>query len=273
MPVTAESYLSDHHGEISGVRMIAGFRFFDTRYRAHASIGLHSHDQACMCIVVSGHLQEELTARRLQLDVRGIAFRPAEAVHGNRVGRAGAHCLVIEVPAGWLDHVRANGFRTDEPACTQGGQPQWLGRRLYREYRIGDEASPLAVEGIMLEIAGGFSAHPADRERAVPRWLERARELLHAEYGRPLRMRDLAAGAEVHPVHLAREFRRHYGCSVGAYVRGLRIESACERLTHAHASIAQIALDTGFSSQSHFSRVFRSVTGLSPGRYRVRHQR
>ena len=273
VPVKIERVLSGHHGQISQIRNIAGFRFFETRYNANSALALHSHDHACICIVVSGHLQEDLRTRTLQLDARGVAFRPAGQVHGNRFGSGGAHCLVIEVPGAWMDHVRQYGALLDEPVCARGGQLEWLGMRLYRQYKIADEVAPLVIEGIMLEIAGGFCGHPPNRERAVPRWLQRAREAVHANYNRALRVQDLASVAGVHPVHLAREFQRRFGCSVAEYVRKLRIEAASERLTHSDSSVAEIALDAGFSNQSHFSRTFRLVTGMSPSRYRTCRQR
>lgn len=260
---------SGHHGDISQIRNIAGFRFFETRYRAHSSLAMHSHEHACICLVVSGHLQEDLRTSKLHLNARSLAFRPAGEVHGNRFGSGGAHCLVVEVPDAWTVHVREYGSRFDQPVCAQGGQIEWLGVRLYRQYKIADAVAPLAIQGIMLEIAGGFCGHASHRERSLPRWLQQARDAAHANYDRALRVQDLAEDAGVHPVHLAREFRRRYGCSVGEYVRKLRIEAACERLIRSDSSVAEIALETGFSSQSHFSRVFRLITGMSPSHYRV----
>lgn len=154
--------------------------------------------------------------------------------------------------------------------CIQAGQLSWLGTRLYREYKSSDAVTPLVVDGIMLEIAGEFLRSRRSPERTAPRWLESAREAVDAHYARPLALRDLAARAGVHPVHLAREFRRRYGCSVGSYARKLRIQAACVKLANSEASIAEIALDAGFCDQAHFSRTFRLITGVSPSQYRLR---
>jgi AraC family transcriptional regulator len=168
-----------------------------------------------------------------------------------------------------VDHVKQGGHLLDEPICIQRGPLSWLGMRLYREYRIAHQDAPLIIEGIMLEIAGSFSRHPPTPGCKTPLWLERAREAVRANYDRILRVQELAACAGVHPVHLTREFQRYYGCSVGQFVRKLRIQAACEKLTHSDSSIADIALETGFSNQSHFSRTFGLVTGMSPSQYRA----
>ena len=86
-------------------------------------------------------------------------------------------------------------------------------------------------------------------------------------------MTELAAHAGVHPSHLARSFRRHLGCSPGAYLRRLRLERACEALAETRASILAIALEAGFSGQAHFTRAFHRTMGLPPGAYRKLHGR
>jgi AraC family transcriptional regulator len=72
----------------------------------------------------------------------------------------------------------------------------------------------------------------------------------------------------VHPVHLAREFRRHFRCTPGEYVRRLRVESAARALSHSDAPLAQIGLAAGFSHQAHFCRVFKRHTGMTPSEFR-----
>lgn len=76
-----------------------------------------------------------------------------------------------------------------------------------------------------------------------------------------------------HPAHLARVFRKHYRCSVGQYVRRMRVDLAARQLAGSRCSIAEIAAQLGFADQSHFSRVFVKLIGLTPARYRKLHRR
>ena len=98
---------------------------------------------------------------------------------------------------------------------------------IVRLYRLlgGFEASPeLALEETLCEIAA--LAHP-DRARSSadgrPAWLPRIVERLASERCGALRIADLAAEADVHPVYLARVFRRHHRCSMSQFVRRLRV--------------------------------------------------
>jgi AraC family transcriptional regulator len=73
----------------------------------------------------------------------------------------------------------------------------------------------------------------------------------------------------VHPVHLASTFRQHYRCTIGEYVRHLRIEFACRMISSSEASLADIALAAGFFDQSHFSKAFKQLTGMTPSQFRT----
>jgi AraC-like DNA-binding protein len=69
--------------------------------------------------------------------------------------------------------------------------------------------------------------------------------------------------------HLARAFREHYGCSIGEYVRRLRIEAACEELSRANKPLSAIAAAAGFYDQAHFTNVFKAHVGVTPGQFRA----
>jgi AraC family transcriptional regulator len=144
-----------------------------------------------------------------------------------------------------------------------------LARRIAAELADPDEATPLAVEGLAFELLA-VAARQAGPRHALhrPAWLLDARDLLHDGLAHTLRIADIAAAVGVHPIHLARAFRSSFGVSPAAYLRRARLERALAALADNRRSIAEIALDCGFSDQSHFTRVFRRHTGLTPARYR-----
>jgi AraC family transcriptional regulator len=141
--------------------------------------------------------------------------------------------------------------------------------KLYQEFRLMDEVAPLAVEGLMLEIVAEASRRkrPVSNTKIPPR-IEMAKDFISAYFNRPLALKQIAELVEAHPVYLAREFHKHYHCTVGEYVRRLRVESACQRLSDSDEPLSNIALTVGFSDQSHFSRTFKRLTGMTPAKYR-----
>ncbi|MEN3329887.1 MAG: AraC family transcriptional regulator [Acidobacteriota bacterium] len=136
--------------------------------------------------------------------------------------------------------------------------------RMYYKFREMDDDSLRELEHALLDGPPVTSSG-----RTFPKWLERVRNILEQRFAEPFKLSEIAAEAGVHPVHLAREFRKHYGTSVGEYVRRVRIEYACRELMGSNAAVTNIAFAAGFADQSHFSRTFKRLCGTTPGRYRA----
>jgi AraC family transcriptional regulator len=169
----------------------------------------------------------------------------------------------------WLARVREYSKVMDSQAEFGGARLINLATKLYSEFRLMDETAPLAIEGLMLEIVAEASRRTqATPDRRIPRRIERAKEFLHAHFQEHVRLEQVAEAVDAHLVYLAREFRKHYRCTVGEYIRRLRVELACSRLSGSDEPLAKVALSAGFSDQSHLSRAVRSSTGLSPAKYR-----
>lgn len=133
-----------------------------------------------------------------------------------------------------------------------------------------DDVAPAAIEGLVLEIlAEATRAGRRETAGKHPRWLMQAKELIQASFSEPLSLSHLAAAVCVHPVHLAREFRRHYHCTVAEYVRQLRVARACAEISTSNRSLADIAIEAGFSDQAHFTHVCKRLTGRTPGQFRT----
>jgi AraC family transcriptional regulator len=141
---------------------------------------------------------------------------------------------------------------------------------MYKERLRSDAASALSIEGLALEILAELARLEAGgHEKAPPRWLRQARDLLHARLGENLTHNEVAQGVGVHPVYLATLFRRHFRCTIGEYVRRLRIDFAAGEIANSDRPLCEIGLDAGFADQSHFSKVFKNHTGMTPGGFRA----
>jgi AraC-like DNA-binding protein len=69
------------------------------------------------------------------------------------------------------------------------------------------------------------------------------------------------------PSHFARKFHQSAGVSLNRFINRRRIRLALVMLHDDSRSLAQLSLDLGFSSQSHFTRLFSGLTGMSPRRF------
>src|SRR5262249_59558331 len=104
---------------------------------------------------------------------------------------------------------------------------------------------------------------------APPRWLASVTEFLQANYKANPTLISIGREVGAHPVHVAQVFRRFQGCTIGEYMRKMRVDFACRELACGDAPLARIAAAPGFADQSHFSRTFKALTRMSPSQYRI----
>jgi AraC family transcriptional regulator len=133
-----------------------------------------------------------------------------------------------------------------------------------------DTASQLAIEAAIIEVLVESARVRMRRQPgSAPLWLRRIHDRLRDLGSGQTSLSALAELAGVHIGHLARSFRRHYGCSVGEYIRRLRIDAACAELSRGDKSIARIAAEAGFYDQAHFTNLFKARVGVTPGQFRA----
>lgn len=256
-----------------------GGQYIESRHAAFGSHPSHTHAEPTIALLLRGALEVKFASgRRLTCEagaVGGALVLPPGPPHGGRAGADGARVLFLTPEQ---DRVAALGAAAAEvlsvPSWWRAPRLAALGRGLLRELTVADDAAPLALEGLTLELLAALvrSRGESARPGPPPAWLRRVREALEDRYAeRALRIADLAAVAGVDPAHLARAFRAHYGTTAGAYLRETRVRRAAEAIARSTAPLGRIALDAGFADQSHFTRVFRASYGVTPQRWRALH--
>lgn len=101
----------------------------------------------------------------------------------------------------------------------------------------------------------------------------KAKEYIEDNYRFECTLSKIAEHVHVSPNHLHTVFKKKMGVSPLGYIQGLRIDAAKQRIMAENGSMLQIALELGFSSQSHFIKVFRQYVGITPSEYRKRMNR
>ena len=99
--------------------------------------------------------------------------------------------------------------------------------------------------------------------------LLRAKDLIHARYGEPLTIEDLARAAALSPFHFLRLFRAAFGETPHRYLTRVRIEAA-KRLLLKDAPVTEVCFDVGFQSLGSFSALFSRAVGAAPTAFRRR---
>jgi len=101
-----------------------------------------------------------------------------------------------------------------------------------------------------------------------PAALQRVQVYVEANLGAPIPLRGLAARAALSPYHFARAFKTSMGMPPRAFVESRRVERARQLLADSTRAIAEVAIETGFGTQSRLTTVFKRHTGFTPAAYR-----
>jgi AraC family transcriptional regulator len=243
-----------------------------SRYHPHATMAPHRHDEPSMNIVVNGDFLERIGRGERDYARGHAAFCPAGTTHSQTFGKAGAMQIIFRPQDSWLDYLADCKTRLDEAPYASSNSLRTLGDRLVEEMRNDDGFSTIACEGLLLEIVAAFGRTGAPKTAGVkpPVWLCTARDFIHENAFMPLSMAKIARQAGRHEIHLAREFRRFFGVSVGTYLRRLRTEHAATLLLRPWINISEVAQDSGFASHSHLCREFKAYFGVTPSQFRSR---
>ena len=248
---------------------LPGFQVSELIYVPSVVLPNHAHARANFCFVLQGSYEEAHGHRSQRHAATDLVFHPAGQMHSDRHAPTTVRLLSVELAPERLEQVGGRSDVLSSPRAITGGPAVPLCRRLHREICQPDDLSPLAIEGLVLEILAAFvRGSRRASEPALPGWIRRAEEFLRARCLGAIQLKQFAAEIGVHPVHLARTFRSIYGCGPAEYIRRLRVEAACRHLQTSRRPLGEIAHLTGFADQSHLTRTFRHFTGVTPGEFR-----
>jgi hypothetical protein len=124
------------------------------------------------------------------------------------------------------------------------------------------------AENLLLDVYKKFLKSKTGK---IPMWAKELKEIIQDQIDTnlTLSLKEVSQSLHVHPSYLSREFSKYFNdLSFGDYIRKLRIEKAIQLLNNPKYSLSEIAYLTGFSDQSHFTRIFKKVTGKNPSSFK-----
>ncbi|MDX1999613.1 MAG: AraC family transcriptional regulator [Thermoanaerobaculia bacterium] len=241
------------------------FTLHTTRYAPRERHAPHWHGELQLSLLLGGSLTEFAGGQQETATTLSVAVKDAGVVHGDEFGPAGALIARLDLPAGSLanlldDPRRGSSWRWHHDPAVAGPFLRLVAR--------GDHGTFTLDDPDIVDLLAGLSTRPLAGSGAPPRWLDQLRRRLEAEWEPGLSVATVASWARVHPVYLARCFRRFYGQGVAEHLRWLRLRHATTDLFAARNDVAAVAHEAGFADEAHFSRTFRAWTSLAPSRFR-----
>jgi AraC family transcriptional regulator len=259
-------------GNYQARRQVEGFELAVLKADPTRAVERHTHEEAHFVLLLDGLYVSSATGAPSIASGPTLVYNPPGTTHRDRFEpRHGTTCgrfFTLSITADRLKAATDVAPLIEQATNLTMVEGIGLAQRIVQECASWERASSTVTEGLALELLGLVSHAARKQEHMPPAWLRSARELMLDRYADDLSIGEIAAAVCVHPVHLARAFRRFFGCTPGDFLRQRRLERGATLLRETTHPISDVALSSGFVDQSHFSKAFKRGFGVSPGTYR-----
>jgi len=124
------------------------------------------------------------------------------------------------------------------------------------------------IEHLFIDVFSNFIKQKSSTKK-TPEWVKELKEMIQDHVDTNLNLTEISKSLDINPSYLSREFSKYFdNLSFGEYIRKLRIEKAIELIKLQTRSLTEVAYLTGFSDQSHFTRIFKQHTGKNPSAFK-----
>ncbi|MBE2219286.1 MAG: helix-turn-helix transcriptional regulator [Ignavibacteria bacterium] len=246
-----------------------GLLLVDNEY-VKDKVDWHYHENAYFTYLLKGKLIETSKKTSHTCVPGTLLFHYSGDPHYNIKPPGYTRGFQIEFNNSWfskhglqLHELEGSGSVSSKPAAI-------LFKKIYNETIVNDRLTPLAIEGLLLQVFAEMlrrTGKSAERN-SPPLWLGKVAEILREESEEKITLSMLARMTGHHPVHISKSFHKHFGVTMGQYIRNFKIERSVKLLREKNLTLTEISSACGFADQSHFIRTFKMVHGITPSMYR-----
>jgi AraC family transcriptional regulator len=237
-------------------------------------VPLHTHEMPHLILVTAGMYVTEARNQSGVCSAGTLIFNPAGTTHRDCFRSLTGEFLSIS-PGPEMARLLERASPVPLIVAgqgTRGANEALIVDRIVQEMHQTPSSAVGVLEALGLELVALLSAIGGDPSHHIPSWLQSAREMIEDCFEQELSLAELATAVGVHPVYLARAYRRHFQCSPGEHLRRCRLLRVRGLLAQTDLPLVEVALESGFSDQSQMTRWFSESFGVSPGRYRRLHR-
>jgi AraC-like DNA-binding protein len=239
----------------------------------------HTHEGYAFGIIEQGALAFSYRGEKLiALPGHINLVIPGEAHDGYALSDAGWSYRMFYLDSSLLEQVAGeiSGCTQALPFFAAGViKDDFLARKIKELHMLLENSAALLMEQesqllnllssfILRHAQQRFPLHPLGKENQSVR---RAREYIEENYSQNISIQTLASLCNLSAFHLIRVFHDHFGVPPHVFQKQVRIKKVKDLLTQ-KMSLARIAQETGFTDQSHLTKQFKHIVGISPGQYR-----
>jgi AraC family transcriptional regulator len=247
-------------------RMFSQILLSKTSYPEGLRSEWHYHENPYFTLILSGGSQEQRKNSSLECKPGQVLFYNWQEPHKNGNYQRESRNFNIELDAVWMKESGINVKSVEETVGTRSPDVRFMMLKIFKEFLLNDTCSPLSVHQLTLALFGAMNS--VNKSRHNPPWLIKLVEILNDKWSENLSLKELSEILDVHPVTISKYCPKYFNCTLGEYVRKIRINKALDLLSSKKMSLSQIAYESGFADQSHFIRNFKEQTGFLPNSFR-----
>lgn len=236
-----------------------------TNSRDH--IGWHCHENPHLTLTLQGKAIEGTKKDVYHCSAGHLLFHSRFEPHYNTQLEENTRSFHIDFAQNYLNDLALTESQLQGIFNIRNSGIKFLCYKVFSEAVISDDVSTASIHHLSLEILGQLFTETAAKP-PNPLWVGKIEEILRSGYSEKFSLEELSRELSIHPIHLSRSFSRYFHCTLGEYVRSVRIERSLALMSSKNLSITEIAFMCGFADQSHFLRSFKQIMGVSPSTYR-----
>lgn len=259
---TSGKYLGQNSEQVK----FDGFVVTKSSYKEALCSDWHQHENIYMTLILKGGSKEKRKKMEIDCSPGMLLSYSKQETHKNINYQRNSKNLHIEFADFWLK-------KFDITASNFVGQSQ-INNPLLKcqlinsigELQSADKQTELNLETALL---AAISVIPVARNNNdSPEWVEKLYQLLHDETEADWDLSKLSQKINVHPVTISKYFPKYFKVNIGDYIRMIKIEKSMPLLSKKSISLENVALQSGFVDNAHYTRMFKKYTGITPSGYR-----
>ena len=226
----------------------------------------HYHENPYFMFVLDGNMIDTNKKHKNLLPAGSLMFTNWQEIHYGSKHSSKASGFHLELEKNWFEKYDIDLLDVEGSLQIKNPNIKTLMTKIFLEFNRNDEQSQLSIEALIIHMIETLKTSQTKLSPQKPSWIGKAQELM-LDSTTKFSLSSLSEELDIHPVHLSREFHKHFGSTFGEYIRRLKLQKAINLMTTKKYTLTEICYQCGFYDQSHFISNFKSVYKITPSKF------
>lgn len=209
-------------GQTNETLHFGGVTITDTEY-THPFVDWHYHENPYFTFLLQGNMTEGNKKEVYDCTAGTLLYHHWQDSHYNTKPDVFTRGFHIEISEDWFEKFQLLKDKTEGSFNIKNPAVKLLMYRIFNETKSIDSSFEISVDQTLLNIFHEIAGSKNNKEKN-PHWVKQIDEILHEAFKEKLNLSDLAKIVNIHPIHLSRDFPKYFHCTLGEYLRKLKVE-------------------------------------------------